>query len=427
MATISSSLEHIKAHLNQVVPDELIVQICRELQHKWRDRVLGPAVTVHLFLFQLLAKMAMQGLRHVAGITVTAQAMCKAKKRLPLQLLMKLVERSVPGGPPQSLWHGLELYLVDGTSFLTADTPELVRSFGKASNQHGTSSGYPVPKLLALMDLSGLIRRVIPLPAARQEYTCLSRLFAAVGLNGLLLGDRGLVSFVHLAMLIQANLQGCFRLPRDRVTFGRGKASRRRVKSLGKQDMLVRWTATQRPQWLSRQRWEPFEKQELLLRQIAYRVHRKGFRPHWAWIITTLLDPQKYPANELIELYNKRWQIEVCFRDLKQTLGMNIISARSAVGVRKEILAFVLLYNLVRAVMQQAAIRQQTTADRISFVDALRWLLWCTPGDPIAELKVNPVRKRPSPPRKIKRGRHRFPQLNGSRAEQIKPACDIKL
>jgi hypothetical protein len=427
MATVSTSLCHVKEHLAEIVTDEEVFRICKQVGHKWRDRVLNPAVTVRVFLLQLLAKVSMQGVRHVAAISATAQAICAAKKRLPLQLLFMLVALSVPEGPPPS-WYGLAIYIADGMSFLTADTPALVKRFGKASNQRGTSSGYPVPKLLALMDFTGgFIRRVIALPAARQEFTCLSRLFAAVGKNALLLGDRGLVSFAHMTLLINAEIHGCFRLPRWQVVFGRGKCSRRLIDRLGKQDLLVGWRASRRPKWLSVKRWEALASRELVLRQIAYRVHRKGFRVQWAWIITTLLDPQKYPAAELIALYNKRWQIEVYFRDLKRTLRMELIAARTVDGARKEILAFVLLYNLVRRVMQQAAIQQGTTADRISFVDALRWLLWSSPGDPIIRLKENKPRTRRSPPRRIKRGRHRFPQLNGSRSEFDKPPCEVKL
>jgi hypothetical protein len=428
MATVSTCLQQVKAHLQELIAEKDILQICRNLGHVWRDRVLNPPNTVHLFLLQLLANVAMQGLRHVAGIPVSAQAICKAKMRLPLQLLVRLVALSVPEEPSQSLWRGLQVFLADGMSFLTADRPALTKKFGKASNQRGISNGYPVPKLLALMDFAGgFIHKVITLPAARQEFTCLSRLFAAIGANGLLLGDRGLVSFAHLALLLKAGIHGCFRLPRWQMATGRGRPSRRLIKRLGKQDLLVRWTACQRPSWLSGKRWKALAERKLVLRQIAYRVHRPGFRVQWAWIITTLLDPQQYPAEELIQLYNKRWQIEVYFRDLKRSLGLQIIAARTVAGVQKEVLVFVLLYNLIRRVMQQAAIQQHTTADRISFVDALRWLLYSTPGQTIAKLRVNDIRKRRSPPRSIKRGRHRFPQLNGSRAELSKPLCEVKL
>ena len=92
MANLSGSLRHVKAHLHQLVSDEQIFRICDELGHNWRDRVLNPALTVQLFILQLLSKVALEGLRHVAAIPVSAQAICKARMRLPLQLLIELVE-----------------------------------------------------------------------------------------------------------------------------------------------------------------------------------------------------------------------------------------------------------------------------------------------------------------------------------------------
>jgi hypothetical protein len=315
MATVSIALRQVKARLGELVSHEEVFKICRQTGHVWRDRLLNPAVTIELFLLQLLAGVAMAGLRHVAGIEATESAICQAKKRLPLWLLMELVGRSVPAeqAGEQSLWKGLMVYLADGMSFLVQDTAPLAAQFGKASNQRGTSHGYPVPKLLALMDLTGgFIRRVVAMPAARQEYTCLSRLFSAVGCKGLLLGDRGLVSFTHLALLLDAGVHGCFRLPRGRVVRGAGKGNRRRIAKLGKQDLLVRWMPTARPAWLSARRWVSLSQRQLELRQISYRICRRGFRVQWAWIITTLTDPQQYPAQDLVELYSKRWQIEMC-------------------------------------------------------------------------------------------------------------------
>jgi hypothetical protein len=428
MATLSGAMRHVKQHLDQLLPEQQVLQLCRDLGHRWRKRFLDPAVTVQLFLLQLLARVALQGLRHVSGIPVTAQAICAAKMRLPLKLLMELVRQSAPVQAAEATWKGLQVYLADGTGFMTQDTKALARQYGKAKNHRGTGHGYPNPKLLALMDLEGgFIQKIITLPWHRQEFTCLSRLFKAMGAGALMLGDRGLVSFAHLALLLGQGLEGCFRLPRGQVVRGRGRKSRRKIKSLGRQDLLVRWCASQRPSWMSKKRWAPLAKQELILRQISFRVCRRGFRTQWAWIVTTLTDPKQYPAQELIDLYSKRWQIEVYFRDLKRTLNMSMISARTLEGVRKEVLAFVLLYNLIRGVMRQAAARQKVEAERISFVDALRWLLWNEPGAPLRDLVINPKRVRRAPPRRVKSRGYRFPSMNASRDELSKPPCQAKL
>ena len=430
MVTVAGSLGEVKTQLQQLVPDHEVFRICREVRHVWRDRILNPAVIIQLFLLQLLAKVALQGLRQVANISVTAQAICQAKQRLPLQLLMELVGCSVPKGLLSSTWKGLKVYLADGMSFMTPDTPELARHYGKASNQWGKHFGFPTPKLLALMDCDGgFIHKVIALPWARQEFTCLGRLFKALGRDALLLGDRGLVSFVHLALLLRAGVHGCFRLPRQQIASGRGRRSHQKLKRLGRQDWLVTWIKDRkgrRVRWMSRIQWKALP-QELTLRQISFRIVRKGFRVHWAWIVTTLLDPQTYPAQELVELYAKRWQIEVYFRDLKQGLGMAKLSSRSVLGARKEILAFVLLYNLVRRVMRQSAQTQEVSADRISFTDARDWLLWASPGDAIPKLKVNPRRMRQTSPRRLKKSFRRFPPMYKTREAYRKPPCKAVL
>jgi hypothetical protein len=107
---------------------------------------------------------------------------------------------------------------------------------------------------------------------------------------------------------------------------------------------------------------------------------------------------------------------------------MTRLSARSVAGARKELLAFVLLYNLVRRVTVAAAARQGVAPDRVSFADAAAWLLWSDPGAELPDLKLNPLREgRPSQPRLIKRARKRYGQLNAKRATLLKPAGEARL
>jgi len=427
MATVSTALRQVKAQLHEVHSDQDIFDICRRVGHRWRKRVLDPAVTVQLFLLQLLAQVAMQGLRHVANVSVTAQAICKAKQRLPLKLLMELVERVRLPQEALSQWNGLQVFIADALSFWTEDTPELSKKYGKGKNQRGKSNGRPLPKLLATLDLnSGLIQKVLTLPWARNERTCLHRMFKVLPPLSILLGDRGLVGFAQMATMMAAGVQGCLQLPRWLVVHGKGKANHRRIKNLGKQDMLVSWRRGRRCAWMSKRAWNQLP-QELVLRQIAFRILRPGYQPQWAWIITTLTDSKKYPAQQLVELYAKRWQVEVYFRDLKCTLKMGRPRAKDVAGVRKEVLMFVLLYNLVRQVMLQAAKRQQVEPQRLSFSDVTTWLLWSEPGEALPDFKINPKRSRPTQPRAIKQARKRWPQLRQDRASLCKPRCHAKL
>lgn len=430
MATIGRALQQVKAQLAQFVTPDDVEDLCRRHRHPFRSRKLGgPAGSVHLLLLQLLAAVSLAGLRHPAKLDVTRQAIQQARKRLPLAVWMQLVRRACPPGPALSLWYGLRVLAVDAMSFLTEDTPALAGRYGKARNgKAGCAHGRPAPKLLAVLDLAGgFIHQVIALPWARQERVCLARLLKACGANAVLLADRGIPGFAQLALMLGAGVHGCFRLPKWQLVKGRGRANRRRVRPLGKQDVLVTWhKGNRRVGWMSRRAWKKLPEQ-ITLRQVSFRITRRGFRTHWAWIVTTLTDAGRYPAEALVELYGKRWQIEVYFRDLKRTLGLRQTAAKSVEGVRKELLAFVVLYNLVRQVMNQAAIRQGVDPDRISFADALRWLLWSEPGEELVDLVVNPRRTRDTQPRMLKHGRRKYARLNKPRAKLTKPPSEAKL
>lgn len=427
--SIACALGRIKRELDHWVDGPMVERACRDAGHRWRRRVLDPLTSVHLMLLQSLARVALAGLRHAAA--ASAQAICQARQRLPLAVLLQLVEHgcaaacsgaadtAAAGGAPgegPGLWHGLRVFLADGMSVLAPDTPPLRARYGAGSNQHGGSCSYPLPKLLALMDLgSGLIRRVIALPHARTERTCLARLLRHLSAGDLLLCDRGLGSYAHLALMAARGIACCVAVPRWLSVLGPGKGCHRRLRKLGDNDLLVRWTKPRRrPAWMSRRGWKALPA-ELVLRQVNLRTRRPGFRDQWLRVVTTLTDPAAYPAGEVAALYGRRWQVEVYFRDLKRTLGMHRLRSRTAAGVRKEIAAFVLLYNLVRRVMGRAAAAQGAEPDRVSFTDAARWLLWSAAGDPLPRLVVNPRRVRPAEPRVLKHGRHKYPLMNRPR------------
>lgn len=96
---------------------------------------------------------------------------------------------------------------------------------------------------------------------------------------------------------------------------------------------------------------------------------------------------------------------------------MDVLKSKTAAGVRKEVLVFVLAYNLVRRVMRQAADQQRVSVERISFVDALRWLQQAQPGEEVPELVVHLYRPERFDPRVKKRRPKSYPLMTESRAE----------
>jgi hypothetical protein len=138
------------------------------------------------------------------------------------------------------------------------------------------------------------------------------------------------------------------------------------------------------------------------VREVRYWLPHDGRRTECVTIVTTLLDARLYPKQEIARLYGLRWSIETHFGELKTTLKMRRLKSQTVEGVQKELAVYCLVYSLVHAVMVEAAARQGVTPDRISFLDAVRWLLSADPGEPMPELVVNPSRPGRHEPRVIK-------------------------
>jgi hypothetical protein len=136
-----------------------------------------------------------------------------------------------------------------------------------------------------------------------------------------------------------------------------------------------------------------------------------GFRTREITLVTTRLDAEAYGVSDLAELYRQRWQIETALAQLKTTMQMDVLHCTTVPGVRKELTMFALVDNLVRLVMRPSATRQHTAMERISFLDALRWLRAPSPGMPLVALIVNPVRPHRVEPRVKKRRPKSFPLM----------------
>ena len=422
MASVSTALARIKQDCQQFLPPESILSAATAAGHRWRERELGPVATVHLFCLQVLSfNTAMTHLRHLAGHAVSAAAYCKARMRLPLAALQQLLLDSAAAMRKDAghdrRWCELRPLLVDGSSTIAPDTPSSQKAFGQPTNQK-PGCGFPVPKVLGLMDaFTGLIVQMLVFPLFTHEQSQVWRLHPLLTATDLLVGDRGFCSFVHLSMLAARGVKACFRLhQRHRVDFRPHRKSRDAVpknrrkgrptstflRRLAKHDQVVRWKKPPRkPKWMTDAQWDATP-QSLDVRELRYTLPRKGRRTFVVTIATTLLDPALYPKEKVVELYGLRWRVETHFAELKTTLKMRRVKSRSDEGVRKELAVYCLVYNLVHAVMTRAAERQNTTPDRISFVDTIRWLLSADPDAALADLVINPLRPGRDEPRVLK-------------------------
>jgi len=413
MVSISRALARVKEDLQPFVSDEDIRNACRAAGHPWRERVLDPVTTVHLFIVQILhANTAINHLRHLTGIAMTSAAYCRARLRLPLAVLQRLLERTATAvsadRPPDR--EGPRTFLVDGSSTLCPDAPGLQNAFGQPPNQK-PGCGFPVPKLLGLFDaFTGMIRALDVAPLFTHEQSQVWKLHPLLEPGDLLIADRGLCSFAHLAMLASRGVCGLFRMhQRMIVSFrphrkagGTGCPSSTYVQRLGHYDQLVDWRKPDRkPRWMSPAQYDALPT-TLRVRELRFWLPHKGQRTRVVTIATTLLDPIRYPREKIAELYGVRWTVETHFAELKTTLKMRRLKCQKVEGILKELAVYCLVYNLVHAVMLAAAARQHVHPSRISFIDTVRWLTTAQPGEPLPPLVVNPTRPNRHEPRVVK-------------------------
>jgi IS4 transposase len=175
------------------------------------------------------------------------------------------------------------------------------------------------------------------------------------------------------------------------------------VRRLGHHDQVVEYSKPKaKPKWMAKDAYAALPA-TLLVRELRFVTPEPGHRTEVITLVTTLLDPSVYPAEALAELYLGRWQIELNFRHLKTTMGLEVLHCKTVAGVLKELYMFAIAYNLVRQVMLEASRRQKVTLDRISFIDALRWLRHADVDTVLTVLLVNPARPDRLEPRVIKR------------------------
>ena len=433
--SIPQILRQFKTDVATAIAPETITKICGYLGHACRKRTLDPVITVHAFLLQILhGNTACTAVSRLVEVSFTATAYCVARKRLPLALFEELLQHVCDALFPEvqdtGRWRGHRTWQVDGSSFSMPDTPELQARFGQPSLQ-AKGCGFPVAHILALFHAgTGLLLRVVASPMRTHDMRHATVMHPELAEGDILLADRGLASFAHLALLFMRQIHAVFRCHQKQIVDFRehrqhtgqrksrkGLPRSRYVRRLGHWDQLVEYTKpATKPKWMDQEAWATLPA-IVLVRELRYLTPQKGYRTRVITLVTTLLDPDAYPATELAELYLSRWQIELNFRHLKTTMGMEVLHCKHADGVLKELHMFAIAYNLVRLVMLEASRRQNIPLDRISFIDALRWLRDTKPGTPLSDLVVNPSRPNRIEPRVLKRRRKNYSLMEKPRHE----------
>jgi hypothetical protein len=354
---------------------------------------------------------------------------CQARARLPVEALEStLVDTSrLADGlvEPSDFLQGRTVKVADGTTLTLPDTPENQALYPQSKSQK-PGCGFPIMRLLAVWSArSGTMQHVVKGNYNQNEMRLLHQACPTLHQGDILIYDRAAGHYVAAAQTRKREADLISRVAVRKIDWRKGRR-------LGPNDRLVVWKKSQKnPKYMSEAEWAELPG-EITVRVVRVKVTQKGFRTHELTLVTTLLDPELYPAAEIIQAYLRRWRLEMCLDDLKTTLGLDALRCKSPSMVHREMLALLLAHNLTRCVMAQAARQHAVPLDRISFKGALdavrhfsvalarsgtarqRRRVW---NELLRNLAADLVPERPNrrEPRAVKRRPKAYPLLNRPR------------
>ena len=398
-----------------------------------RERLYPPTVTLSMFMMQALnedgsCQKAVNGwaARRVAeGLSansVRTGAYCKARQRLPVEMAMALTRETgqllCARAQAGWRWRGRTVKLVDGSGISMPDTPENQARYPQPESQ-AEGVGFPLARIVAVICLStGAVMDAAMGPYSGKgtgELGLLRSIVAAFSAGDVMLGDALYCNYFLIATLQAAGVDVLFEQNGARITdFRRGRR-------LCTRDHLVHWPKPKsRPQWMTQEHYESFP-DEITVREV---------KVDGQILVTTMLDHRRVRKAELSRLYGLRWNVELDLRNIKTTLGMDVLSCQTPQMNEKEMCVHLLAYNLIRLLMTQAALDAGVHPRELSFKHTVQiWMEWTSQRlqnhpalhNPtlfrlIAQLKVG---NRPGriEPRARKRRPKPYPWLKVPRAE----------
>lgn len=378
-----ATLNQLQEHLRQLLPAPLLS--ATEEGPNSRQRIFSVALTFECFVWQVLKPKTscrevvrqVQALFRLHGrglIDEGASGYVQARLRLPRERLEKALSttaRAADGrvGSAGQI-NGRPVKAVDASCTQLSDTKKNQKRYPQPSTQK-QGCGFPVLKFMVLFSLcSGAVLNVIFGNLHDHDLRLLHGLWEVLKKGDILLGDRAFGEYITLAALPKwLGVDTLARLHQCR------KADFRKAQRLTKNDGLFVWIRNSEPsQILSAAEWGLLPAQ-ITVRIIRFTATIRGFHCRRITLVTTLLDPKLYPAQELMALYARRWRLELCLRDLKTTMGMEQLRCHTPDMAEKELLAYLVAHNLVRCLIAQAVVTYQVDLERVSFkgsVDALR-------------------------------------------------------
>jgi Transposase DDE domain len=377
-----TTLAQLQQQLSDFLPPPLLS--AQDEGPNSRDRCFSLRLTFECFVWQMLQPRTscrevvrqVQALLRLAGrapIDESDSAYVQARQRLPSQRLEQALTDTASAAakrlPVPTALQGRTVKVVDGSTVQLADTPQNQKRYPQPSVQKN-GCGFPVLKLALLFCLnSGTVLQVVLGTLHHHDLRLLRQLWEHMKQGDILLGDRAYGEYTTAAIWPTRGVDVVARLHQMR------KVDFRKAQRLGKQDGLFVWTkGCQQSLILSAVQWKGLPSQ-ITVRIIRFTAAIRGQRCRRVTLVTTLLDPKLYPADQIIALYAKRWRLELCLRELKTLMGMDQLRCKTPEMVQKELLAYLVAHNLIRCLMAEAVARYAVELDRLSFkgsIDAFR-------------------------------------------------------
>ena len=312
--------------------------------------------------------------RAMALPSASTSAYCQARGKLNsagLQRILKHTSEQLQHRGHRCRWKDRRVVVVDGTGVSMPDTAGNQKTWPQPGSQK-SGCGFPQARICACFCLqTGALLSHRVSSTKHGELTLLRQQWDEFKPGDIMMGDKGFCSFYDIwkfqGMGVDTVTTLARRTPVEAATA---------IKVLGPDDLLITWP---KPAWnkslsYSHEAWRTLP-EHLTLRQIKVTITEPGMRSESFYLVTTLTDPSSYAASELAALYFQRWDVELFFRDIKTTLGMDILRCRSPEMVEKEILMHFIAYNAIRLLMLEAAADASQAPRRLSFkgsVQALR-------------------------------------------------------
>ena len=330
-------------------------------------QVLDPDHSCRKALARIQAHLARLG---GATLSTDTGGYCKARKRLPEGLFVRLARRVgaalLGRSGPDDLWCGRRVKVVDGTGCSMPDTPANQKEYPQPSSQL-KGCGFPALSLVGVFCLATGAALNVALGRERAHDLTLFRWLRRVFEPGdVMLADRGFCSYAEIALLGKQDVDTVMRLHQARAA----NAGRPRVFRV--KDRVRTWKRPATcPKGLRKSDYRRLPK-TLKVREVTYRVETPGFRTDTVTLATTLLDAERYSADALAELYFDRWTVELDFAYIKTTMQMAVLRGKTPAMVRKEIWTHLLAYNIIRSLMWEASMEHGVDPARVSFKGTLQ-------------------------------------------------------